>query len=376
MSSSLIPERSIIFSPILAATIGVEEAILLTQLHDWMPFNSCSHQRGYQWYELDNELLLELLPFWTARDIQRISKNLRDKGIILIDSPPFAEQGSFRFALNERSEEQLTTRQPLVPAHERGKDFYGANRISPHWQPSDELLQKIRRHHNIPQDFILDQVSEFVTYWLERNEVQHSWNAKFESHVKHAWRRHQAEPRFMQAQETPRPLAYHWLPDEEILQMLSNAGISDEFIQETIPEFVVYWRERGGVSSTWNHQFFKHVKKQWDRYLRALNSEREPTLINSNWRPSADFYDTLALARIDRDFADSLIAEFILYWEEKQEAHNAWNARFLKHVKYHWAKQHDMSESNAGQQNPYATGQKDNRGFIEKHTDRSWREGL
>ncbi len=388
MPSSLIPEQSIIIHASLAATIGLEEAVLLSVLNESQKFLSPSPSRGYQWVDIDAPRLLELLPFWSAADIQRVSKSLCDKGVILIESAPFTQAQSLCFALNEKAQatasesdladnrtfENQQQSQQSVAA--RSKDWRGANRISPYWQPSDEVLDKITRFHNVPRDFIEEQLSEFITYWRERNEVAHSWNAKFESHVKSLWRRRQSEPRFITEKGQPSSLANNWQPNEEIMQMLASAGINEVLIRDTIPGFVVYWRERGGVSATWNHQFFKHVKKQWDRYNAALRNEKEPTLISDQWQPDQSFYEVLTFTKIDKAFAAKQICEFVLYWTETGEMHRSWNSKFLQHVKYQWARQHQMGQLDAGHKNAHTKGQANHQGFIERHKDPSWRDGL
>ena len=82
----LVPERMLVFSPSLAATIGLEEAVLLHALHD---LSVCQPKRHAQHgYEAEVLTLEQLLPFWDRRELQRISKNLADKGVLQIESAP------------------------------------------------------------------------------------------------------------------------------------------------------------------------------------------------------------------------------------------------------------------------------------------------
>jgi hypothetical protein len=64
-----------------------------------------------------------------------------------------------------------------------------------------------------------------------------------------------------------------------------------------------------------------------------------PKPMPSNWQPSSEVYDILALAHINQEFAQNCIEEFVLYWQETKRMHNSWNTKFLQHVKYQWAKQ-------------------------------------
>ena len=89
MSSSLIPERPLLVSPSLAATIGLEEACMLSLLGDMAAYRPLAARDGKEWLDLDEAMATLAMPFWSPQDIQRISRNLRDQGIIFLASAPF-----------------------------------------------------------------------------------------------------------------------------------------------------------------------------------------------------------------------------------------------------------------------------------------------
>ncbi|MGI9293419.1 MAG: DnaT-like ssDNA-binding domain-containing protein, partial [Pseudomonadales bacterium] len=95
----------------------------------------------------------------------------------------------------------------------------------------------------------------------------------------------------------------------------------------------------------------------------------------NSWQPSKDVYDILRMANIDCEFADGLVKEFILFWRDTKQLHASWNTKFLQHVKFHWAKQHQLStahhESKAQQSNPGSRRTKD-RSLADDLSDRSW----
>ena len=65
--SSLIPEQALIVSPQLAATIGLEEALLLGVL------NELQQHRPGEWCQGTPDWLHRRLPFWQAADVARIT---------------------------------------------------------------------------------------------------------------------------------------------------------------------------------------------------------------------------------------------------------------------------------------------------------------
>jgi hypothetical protein len=42
--------------------------------------------------------------------------------------------------------------------------------------------------------------------------------------------------------------------------LVNQGGINPNFIEDAVPEFILYWRDRGDVSSTWDSKFIQHVR--------------------------------------------------------------------------------------------------------------------
>jgi hypothetical protein len=370
--SSLIPERQLIISPALAATIGLEESVMLQVLTEISTFADNREHRGYQWYEITRARLQELLPFWNDIDLQRVSKSLTDKGIILLNSPPLTESENFCFAMNETQANVAAAAQaPTVTANQRG-----AGLLSPGWTPDEDLLQLLALNHSIPRNFSLSQLEDFVLYWRERNEISHAWGNKFRQHVLKEWRRQQS--RQHQAEQTPASevIEQRWQPSLDALEILYRNGVSQDFIEDAVPEFILYWRERGIADSTWNSKFIAHIRRQWHKFSHSLKHDYEPQPIAANWQPSEDTFDIIKLANIDRDFAKELVAEFVLFWRDTGEIQRSWNSKFLQHVKYQWATRHHMGQQHAGQSVAHQSAKGSAQSTFQRLTDRSWAEGL
>lgn len=361
---------------------------MLSILSDFANYTPLITADGHQWLDMDEHWVSRLMPFWTDYDIQRISKNLKDKGIIRLGSAPYtiSRQLIVAFEGTDNSSSSIPAqRQEASPTQP------GANLIPPNWQPDPELLKRIAEH-NIPDYFIRQQLPEFITYWRERGEISHSWGAKFFRDVMHKWRENETQiARQSQKQQRDRDEAFlkhdqetamhsQWRPSRDALEVLvKHAGISLAFVEDAIPEFVVYWAERGEVGRTWNSKFIQHVKRQWLRYSSALEHDTEPRRLPDNWQPSKDVYDVLKLANIDLNFAQQQLPEFILFWRDSNQVHASWNTKFLQHVKYHWAKQHALTSphsqqvnQHAGQQLPHSSGRTKDRSLAEQLNDRSW----
>jgi hypothetical protein len=372
--SSLIPERQLQFSPALAATIGVEEAIMLQHLGGAFQHRNPETRNGYAWLTLERQWLLDTLPFWSAVDLHRVSKSLADKGVILIGSPPLHESEIFLFAINELQEKTLRT--PRRAATPPSPPRASAGLIATTWSPSEDLLQLLALNHNIPRQFALDQLEDFVFYWRERGEVSHAWENKYRQHVLSRWRHQQQHEAERFAPKTSSKLDNSWLPSADALEILQRSEVSQAFIEDAIPEFILYWRERNASIKELNSKFIHHIRRQWARYTSAVSHDTEPRRIPEDWQPTADVFDILHMSHIDAEFAEQLLPEFILYWRDSNQLHRSWNTKFLQHVKYRWANRHQLTHSadasHAGQQQANTKGRTRDRSLNDDLTDRSW----
>lgn len=393
MPSSLFQDQHIVVSASLAATIGLEEAVMLRILGDCLTHRRREWRDGYHWVELPREAALELMPFWTDQDIDRVSRRLQSLGVIRLDSPTFMLADALRFALDEPAEAparpQPAASAPPASASTPGPAARmpprkGSTQIAADWQPGTELLRKLGEFHGIPADYAVGLVPEFVLYWSDRATSTFSWDARFMNHAVRAWQQLQTQspPReseaLIGAGKPETAMHDHWQPGEDAVTILVRSGIDEEFIGEAVPEFILYWRDRGDICNTWDTKFIAHIRRQWARYETSLKYDTEPRPIDTDWEPCDDVFDILQMANIDEDFARSLVAEFVVYWRDTRQAHNSWNTRYLQYVKTQWARRHHWQQS-PGQgygRNIQSAVEPDRRGFVEKHTDQSWREGL
>lgn len=370
--SSLIPERPLIISPSLAATIGLEETLLLGFLADLASVLPATRSREFDWYEADTALLLQRLPFWGIQDIQRTSESLRDKGILLVSSPPLSESSRYRFAFNHAiaATAAANTSAPIAQPAASPAAQRNARTIARAWQPDTATLALLAQQ-GVPHEFAEQQVPAFVHYWYERGESRHSWGTRFVKHTLLEWRRFESQRQ--QDQGAPAwqptnssqaaPIAPDWRPSDDALDILEQqAGVDPAFIDQSVPEFVLYWREKGDSSNTWNARFINHIRRQWERYQHASENDIDPRPIGAEWQPSPDVFDVLELAHIDLEFARQRIPEFVIYWRDRNESRGSWNTTFIQFIKHEWHNQHRTD----------ATASTRSRRLHDDLTDTSW----
>jgi hypothetical protein len=371
MSSSLIPERPLLISPTLAATIGLDEAVLLHVISELLLQHPPVWRQQKRWVEIPEATLCNALPFWSFGHSMKVLQSLQDLGLVLCE--PVAGRAQCRMlAINQPDaaapyeaprQKPIAAAPPAAPVQTspmatrpRGPQLQpgtggAATLIAADWRPDDTLLQ-LCAQRNIPRDFIDREVPAFVMYWRERGKVQYSWHQTFLNWIVSRWEKQRS---FQGAKELEATMHQSWLPSEDAVSILEHAGISLSFIEDAVPEFVLYWRERGVANSEWNSKFIAHVRRQWVKYTHALENDTTPRPIPPDFQPGPACLDVLAMANIDIDFALAQLPEFLLYWQDRKEAHGSWNTKFLQHVKFRWAQHMQPSQP-----------------LLDKLTDRSW----
>jgi hypothetical protein len=90
MSKLLIQESPLTFQPSLASAIGLNEAIVLQQIHYWISNqkNRGYEQDGHKWvYNTYAEWKENNFPFWSEATIQRVFSSLEDAGLVVSIQP-------------------------------------------------------------------------------------------------------------------------------------------------------------------------------------------------------------------------------------------------------------------------------------------------
>jgi hypothetical protein len=289
----------------------------------------------------------------------------------LVGGGAFSASQEFRFAFNEQTStaKSATSSQPALQPTTKA---YSAKPMENSWQPSEDSLRQLSQL-GVTNEFARQQVPQFVAYWRGRNVPRHSWDSKY---IKEVWRQWQQAETANYRKNKQQPITGQWQPSQDAMDILCKQGaINVNFIEDAIPEFILYWRGTGEASSTWDSKFVQHVRRQWQFFNGMMNQNKSPQIITGSWQPNESVYDVLHMANIERDFAERLIPEFVLYWQENGSAQCSWSTKFLQYVKRQWARhsQPQTTENNYGkQQGSDSAGRIRDRSIIDALSDRSW----
>ena len=100
MTSSLIPERPLLISPTLAATIGLEEAVLLHVVSELLLQHAPLYRQERRFAAIAEDTLMAALPFWSLADIKRVQQSLQGLGLVLVEAVP-DEDRMWLLAINQ-----------------------------------------------------------------------------------------------------------------------------------------------------------------------------------------------------------------------------------------------------------------------------------
>ena len=306
----------------IANTIGLEEAVLLEHLKQEESLHG----------QVSMQQICSEISFWSNEKIFEVLTQLIKTGLI---------------------NETIVDGVPHFSSKKHNKKILISNRDN--WVPDKDVIDQINEY-GIPEDFANLQIDDFKKLNQERNEKDINWGVKFLRFVIKKWRHKEVEDN---KKMKTKPIDKNWVPDMDAKEILINSGINEDFIDNEVAEFVLYWTERKEESDIWNSKFIAHIRRQWGRFKDIKENDNSPSVMTSDWNPNSDFFDILEMTDIPKEFAENAKLEFIMYWKESGQSLNSWNSKFLQHVKFQW------DRANKGQ-TPQLSKQ------IDKRIESSW----
>lgn len=251
--------------------------------------------------------------------------------------------------------------------------------LPPNWQPDHQVVAQLRAE-DIPLNYIDECATRFRLYYHETGTTSASWGMVFYSWVKKDWQ--EKETPFL-PNKKPVSMTNQWQPAAHTVEYLEKLDIDPQFIDDCVAEFVHKWIENGSFRNNWGDLFCQHVSKQWTYFREGVTVNPTATIINNDWAPTPECVELLKTqCEMDETFIASQIPEFILYWRNRGEPKHSWDSIFIRHLKYVWAKQHQLINHSTGNELANQSHERQQSGdpkrstrdisLEESLTDRSW----
>jgi hypothetical protein len=230
----------------MAAQIGLEETVLLTFLKQQAYLTNSSAIR------VEMSRLSVQLPFWTVPMLMRLLANLQISQLL-----------SF-----QRQEEildiHLASPQKAAQAVKPAADIMSKD---------DSLMNKMDRLHKASRDKPEEFTPQPKSYPAKQPVRQ--YDAPSSPPVVNDRRGVTDFDLYLEQKERARQ-PDQWQPEEATLEQIAQSGIAREFALSLQTEFLLRIKEQRKNVRTWNSEFFKYVKRQW-QYKQSDRSSYEGT---------------------------------------------------------------------------------------------------
>ncbi|TDO98915.1 DnaT-like ssDNA-binding domain-containing protein [Marinomonas balearica] len=269
----------------LASEIGLEESVLLSFLrqHAFMSRNTVLH--------FPDDTLTSLLSFWTTPILIRHLNSLQAMGQLKfrrtetgIDVQLATQTGAAQSANASLEAAHSQSAQPngyssqvendvvskvgklQRAAKEKGSmapnEGYSANRVTPAARVKSPGSQP-RHTQPMAQNHSAQTDSNFSSGYPAQQDRRGV--SDFDIYLEQKERTRQPD---------------QWLPEEATIEQICQSGIPRQFAVELQTEFLLRIREQRKNVRTWNSEFFKYVKRQW-QYKQSDRQSYEGTSVSS-----------------------------------------------------------------------------------------------
>ncbi len=172
----------------------------------------------------------------------------------------------------------------------------GKRKLDAAWTPSGQVFQVLAMG-NIPKEFIESKVNEFKIYWLEKNQVRDNWDTLFIKFLRGEWVKENSKNKGL-----PGCIDEKWSPSSDAFDILELSNVSKIDALKHLKEFILYWKENGAVSTSWNSKFVHFVKRR-----ESIGSyEQKDDKKNYRHNEPGEFSKDFSERKKDNSWADNL----------------------------------------------------------------------
>ena len=145
------------FDPKIAKKIGVEEAIMFSNIEYWIEKNKANNKHfydGYYWTYNSQMAFCKLFPFWTRNQIRRILDNLSENGYIVIgnyNKSSYDKTSWFRLKHSLVETHQSKRRNPPIEASKSTNRSVEIHQPIPNNKPNSKPNGKLRTTAKSPK---------------------------------------------------------------------------------------------------------------------------------------------------------------------------------------------------------------------------------
>jgi hypothetical protein len=85
-------------------------------------------------------------------------------------------------------------------------------------------------------------------------------------------------------------------------------------------------------------------KNLYSLKLPSNNLNAGKRKLEKSWAPSAQAFEVLGMGNVDKEFIESKVNEFKMYWLEKNQIRDNWNVLFVDFIRREWVKENSTNK--------------------------------
>lgn len=272
-----------------AQEIGLEESVLIAFLEQHA-FILSSRVLNFEM-----SVLASQLPFWTGPMIQRIFSNLqanqvlnfeRKGGQLTIYLDGMSQTNDVRPSPKQSFQTESVVREDVSSPQTEDALVSKLGRLQRQAKkqpPSNPETSGFKGRKNLASTHMqFNHKQEQASYPTPSESVPraaaNAWSNEHKS--KEDKRRGVSDFDLYLEQKERTRQPDQWQPEESTLEQITQAGINRQFSLQLLPEFLLRIKEQRKNVRTWNSEFFKYVKRQW-QYKQSDRSSNEGTQSSS-----------------------------------------------------------------------------------------------
>lgn len=243
----------------LAAKIGLEETVLLSYLQQQSYMLQSTTMR------LEMTQLVAQLPFWTPPMMLRILSSLQLNHCLTFQR----NESALELVLLDEAGRSSAVKESLQPQPQSQPVDSAAFQYDP-------LMHKMNKMHAAAKQGGPDESLAHTKKAPRTQPLNQVPVASAPSRVTNERRRGVTDFDLYLEQKERTRQPDQWQPEEATLEQIAQAGITRQFALQLQPEFLLRIKEQRKNVRTWNSEFFKYVKRQW-QYKQPDRSSNEGT---------------------------------------------------------------------------------------------------
>lgn len=291
----------------LAAQIGLEETVLLTFLRQQAYMLNAPALR------MEISHLNAQLPFWTVPILMRLMTNLQMSQLLQFKQQDqvldiqlfFNKTASSNSGTTSASGSTSSSSAYSQPKQESQAEYDSSDDVL--MSKVNRLQQESREKSGAQQEASPQQSSQPQSHFTPKQQapsttnypartVPRSYDTRSQPPVVNDRRGVTDFDLYLEQKERARQ-PDQWQPEEATLEQITQSGIAREFALSLQAEFLLRIKEQRKNVRTWNSEFFKYVKRQW-QYKQSDRSSYEGTSSSTKFNKTSREQVSDALSNI------------------------------------------------------------------------------